>query len=188
MEQTADTVNVKELLQQVEELKKQNEYFQTEAKNAFEKRQQTRAELEAIKLEKEESIKKELEAQNKYKELYENTAKELETYKPYADKVKDYETKFATIQEQRKAEILNKLPENMRNAFAKIQDVELLNEQVNTIIESMPTKIGVDSSKASKGNIDYSSVNVKTLSVSQLEDLKQKNPKQYEEVLKRLLK
>jgi chromosome segregation ATPase len=170
----------------LDEALKQVEYHKNEAKQAFEKRQEIRAELESLKLEKEQIEKTKLEEQQKYKELYEKANSELETYKPYADKVKDYETKFAVIQEQRKTEILSKLPENLRLTLAKIDNVDLLSEQVNAIIETMPNKFGVDTTKAGKGYSENIQ-DVTKITAKQLEEIKGSNPKRYNEIIKQLI-
>ena len=111
--------NENELKTQLDALKQELDFQKSEAKKAFEKR-------DAAKKELDEYQRKQLEEQEKYKELYESTLKEFEENKKT----------YATVQEQyenlvtsQKEELLGRLDGDAKK-FAETLDIDKLREFV----------------------------------------------------------
>jgi len=158
-----------ELKAQLDKVNSDLEYQRSEAKKAFEKRDEYKKQIE-------EAETKKAQEQNQFKELYEKeqeTKKALEsevnTYKPYKEKWETYET-------TRRGSLLEKVEDaDLKKAYEKLElsDLELVVAKITS--KTPPT----DQGRSGKTNFDYNGKKWDEISSADKETLAKDQPDIY---------
>lgn len=122
-----------------------------------------------------------MQEQGQFKELSEKLKLENAELKKQAEKVAEYETRLNQIEEQRKKELLEKLPETLRTEWQDA-NTDILSKVVKTF-ETAPKKTH-DGGFSGKSQKDYSGAKWDDLTTAELEELKKTNPDIYNKIYK----
>lgn len=169
-----DTTNVsaEDLQKQISELKSRLDYERSEAKKAFEKRDELKKQLDAIE-------QKKLEENAQYKDLS-NTLKAdkeaLETKVADAKaEAEAFKTRLAEIEKAQREKLLSSLKDEKLKKFAEnITDLAQLEEFVN-----LNPSVSVNTSRPGKGFRNYEGKSWDDFSSEELEELYKDNPEVY---------
>lgn len=183
-ETTAETVEKEKTEQKTEP-----NYFEIEAKKAFQERDEAKRKARELEAKLKEIEEKSLQEQGKYKELYEQKAVE------YSKKVEElssnlqYKEKYIILEKSIRESLIEQIPEDKRK-FAEKFDLDELKEFVTVETKSTGGKIGTaDASyRTGKGRIDYSKAALSELTDEQKDDLAKNYPGLFQQKLNEFLK
>jgi len=128
---------------------------------------------------------------NKEFEVLANKYKlESDEAKAEALRLKKIEENFQTLQTQRRSELVSQLPDEETKAIAaKISDVALLGEYVQSTLKLIEKKVHTDGGRSGNFSLDMTKIaTLKQLTWDQQEELKKSNPLVYNELFKKTYK
>lgn len=172
--------NLEQLKNEIAKLKESKEYWESEAKKSFTDRDE--AKRKAKELEDAEIAKR-----GEYQKLAEQYKTELETVKKDLSEVSAYKEKYLSVEQERRTELISRLPDGKPKEVAeKITDISLLKDYVDTFIESIPKKAGVDNNKGSYDSKDIKTAGKKwtDFTLTELSELKKHQPAEYDRLYK----
>jgi preprotein translocase subunit SecD len=132
-----------------------------------------------------QAIDNEKSAKNgEFEKLMNQFKEKAEKAEAKAAKYEEIEAENQTLKQQRRDELIGRLPNDELKAVAnKITDVSVLTEYVNTTLKLFPSKVHTDGGRSGTVPFDDSKVtSLKQLSYTQQEELKKGNPTRYQEL------
>lgn len=165
----------------VHSLREENKARRLREKELEDKFKDVETKFTTLKTEVDSKTNEELEKQNKFKELYEKTNSELETWKTKAGEVDKLTEKLTAVETQRKNELLEQLTDEHKE-FAKDLPLDKLPAFVKL---HKDTKIGVDNGRSGGLPTITEDTDWESLSVEQKEKLKKENPQAYNKIYKK---
>ena len=126
--------------------------------------------------------KKKAEEEGEFRSLYETEAEKNARLAKELEENKEYRTKYEEIEQERRAELIGRLPEGeLREVAETITDRTALSKYVTVTLKSLDSVIIPDDSKGGK-TFELGNRTWNELTVAEKEELRVKNPKLYEDL------
>lgn len=154
---------------EMDKLKSDLEYQKSEAKKAFEKRDEFKQELEKLK-------NADLEKQNQFKELYEKEKENSTNLSKQLDELNPFKEKWTSYEKSRRETLLNEVKdEELKTVAQKLEltDLEKFAEKLKG------TKLPTEAGRGGTGNFNYEGKKWDDLQSKDKEELHKSQPDLY---------
>ncbi len=174
----------------LEQLKAEVEKYKSLKDEAFGKRDEYKTKLKAMEDQIAEAQRIAQEKNGEFQKLYETESEKAKRLEEENRNLSSYKEKYSALEQQRRDELISQLPDDGTKAIAaKMGDVALISEYVQSTLKLIEKKIHTDGGRSGNFTLDMTQIkSIKDLTWAQREELQKSNPQAYKELFNKTYK